>query len=67
MSAIIKSASAIFYCDIRSSVDNFDFLIGVHHGSSVDFQWAEGRHKILYVAFNWSLLASLFLASFKLL
>jgi hypothetical protein len=23
--------------------------MGVHHGSSVDFQWADGRHKILGV------------------
>jgi len=35
-----------FFDSLFGSVENFGFLIGVLDGSSVDFQWAEGRHNM---------------------
>jgi len=28
------------------SVKYFDFLVGILNGSSIDFQWEDGRHKM---------------------
>ena len=46
---------------------NFKSLVLNPYGRSVDFQWAEGKHNILYVELDWSFLVSLFLESLKLL
>jgi hypothetical protein len=60
----LQKLTVLFFCYItyptQRSVENFGFLGGVLDGSSVDFQWTEGWHNILYEGLKWSLLVSLF-------